>query len=259
MDAKVFEAIVALLNNALTIQVALTAVVSLLAAGFGAYMGGYLRKKAERRAAKEDFREILREQVETTFQTESVKSAIGNAATRSLEHLKTDLQDQLSLVMFRRERLTKLQDIAFEGTLTLTTLYENCWSVPWLTKTSLDEVHERAHNAISRITYALDGMRAMGVTCKESDDAGLPGWKFRMMFGKLALYKDQIMAGNVDADGQANEVAKKAEKDISQALGEWGTHLSALRRDVMSTSMTVDQSSLPSKPSSQVRTDAPQG
>src|SRR5262249_22973599 len=156
------ESLIALLNQALTRQLLLTALVSLLAAGFGSYLGGYLTKKAERRAAKEDFRDILKEQVETTFETERVKTAIASAATESLEELRTDLQKQLASVTFWRERIAKMKDTMFESAVALDTLRANCNSVPWLARTSIEDIHERGNAAIARIVYAQTELQEIG-------------------------------------------------------------------------------------------------
>jgi hypothetical protein len=110
MDEKVLQSITALLNGALTTQLLWTALVSVCAAAAGAYFGAYLSKKAERRATKEDFADILKEEIERTLQTENVKTAIAEASSRSLEHVRTDLQRGLAFVTFQRELIARHQD-----------------------------------------------------------------------------------------------------------------------------------------------------
>ena len=140
MDVKVLESLTALLNHALTTQLVITAVVSVVAAAIGAYAGAFFKKKAERLAVSQDFPIVLAEQIKTTLETERVKSAIASVASASLETLKTDLQKSLASTTFWRERAVKMKDITFEAGIVLNTLLENCQSPSWLAKTSIEDI-----------------------------------------------------------------------------------------------------------------------
>jgi hypothetical protein len=243
MDAKVLDSLTALLNQALTTQLVVTALVSVVAAGLGSYFGAYLTKMAERRAAKAVFGDVLKEQIETTFETERVKSAIASAATKSLEQLRTDLQQQMAFVTFRRERLAKMKDMMFEGAVALDTLRENCKSVPWLARTAIEDIHERGHAAIARVVYALAELREMQAAADEkSGGASTLNFEFEQFAGPVATYKQQITAGNIEHLGRANDVAREAETDLIKAEKKWRTELEKLRTLVISLSVAPEQS-----------------
>jgi hypothetical protein len=242
MDAKVLESFTALLNQALTTQLLLTAFVSLLAAGFGSYFGGYLTKKAERRVAKEAFGEVLKEQIETTFETERVKTAIGSAASESLEKLRTDLQKRLASVTFWRERIAKMKDTMFEGAVALDTLRFNCSNVFWLGRTSVEDIHERGHVAIARIVYAQAELQGMGAAGQEKANfVSMLSWRFQNFVGYVALYKEQIAEGNITfSSGATNDTAKRVEDRLVEAANEWRKVLDELRTLIVSLSIAPE-------------------
>ena len=107
MNAEVKTFVEALVSNALTTQLIVACLVSLIGAGVGAYFGAYFKRKAQRTADKEDFAGLLHDEVTKTFETESVKAAITDATNQSLERLRTDLQERIAFVTFRRELIAR--------------------------------------------------------------------------------------------------------------------------------------------------------
>jgi hypothetical protein len=110
MDEKVLESLTALLHNQFTTQLLWTALLSLAAAGLGAYFGAYLGKKAERRAEQEAFAGRLQEEITKTFETEKVKDTIADASGRAMERLRTHLQREVAFVTFQRDLIARHQD-----------------------------------------------------------------------------------------------------------------------------------------------------
>jgi hypothetical protein len=301
MDQKVLDALTALINEAATWQLVLTAIVSVLTAFVGAYVGTRLRAQAQRDQVRKDFEEVLREQIRTmsetesakaqaqreqakkyfeevlgeqlrttfeteskkaqaqrdqarehfeqvlgeqirtTFETESVKNAIASATTHSIEQFKTDLQQRTSSIAFWRERVAKLKDMAFESALALDVLTENCSSVPWLAKTVTEDIHKAGHLEIARLRYALVQLRELGVVDEKTVSAGSLGYAFKIFAGAVAMYQDEISAGNILLTGQANATARKAEEDLEYRRKEWRQLLDKLDTVVASLAITADR------------------
>ena len=219
------DASLTVLNNFVS-----TGIVPLISAGVGGYVGAYLKRKAERRATSEDFRKVLEEQLETTFETERVKTAIASAAATSLETVKTDLQQRLSSMTFLRERATSMKDMIFEAAIALDTLVENCHSISWVTKTSLEDIHERGHSAIARIDYALAQLREMHVVDNRKTTAtALLGDNFRKFAGAVAVLKDEIALGNIGPDGPVNDTARNANSNLNEKSAVWRSRLKDVR------------------------------
>ena len=122
MDEKVLESITALIRNQLTAQLAWTALVSVAAAWIGAYLGAYLGKKAEHRADREDFRQMLDDQITQTFETEKVKSSIADASGRAMEHLRKDLEREMAFTTFQRDLIARHQDALVSAVKNSTTI-----------------------------------------------------------------------------------------------------------------------------------------
>jgi hypothetical protein len=270
MDQKILESLTALINKTATWQLVLTAIVSLLTAFIGAYVGTLMRAKAQRAAARQDFEEVLGEQIRTTFETESVKNAatraaarkhfeevlgeqirttfetesvknaIASAASHSLEKFRTDLQQQTSSVAFWRDRVSKLKDMAFESALAVHVLTENCKSVPWMAKKSLEEIHEPGHSATARIRYALVQLHQLGIIDQKSVINGSLGYAFQHFVGAVALYKEQIALGNIELTGSANASAKHADDHLEYRSREWRQRLDELDTVISSLALTAD-------------------
>lgn len=109
MDPATLQAWNTLFHNQLTTQVALTGLITLLAAGVGSYLAAYLRKKAERKADREAFGSLLQEEFERTLQTEQVKNSLTAATTKSLDRFRTQLQQHSDFVTFQRELIARYQ------------------------------------------------------------------------------------------------------------------------------------------------------
>ena len=129
------------------------------------------------------------------------------------------------LVAFNRERRAKMRDMLFENAIALNALERNCRGVPWLAKTSSEQIQERGNAATSRIEYASE---VLGVR------EGLPllSYHFTNFCGKVAGYKAQIDLGNIELSGHANEAAKQAETRLIEAGEDWQKHLNELREFV---------------------------
>lgn len=69
-----------------------SAATTLISATIGAFTGAYFRMRGEQEAIRAHFPELIRQEVEKTFATESVKSKIAEAAATSLETFRAQLQ-----------------------------------------------------------------------------------------------------------------------------------------------------------------------
>ena len=131
---------------------------------------------------------------------------------------------------FRRQRLTTMKDMLFESAISLQSLSGCCKSISWLAKTPLAHIHEEGGILISRITYAINVIRAMG---EEIDDPqgvlfGL-GLQYQGLCSAIYLYKEQIDLANVKPIGEANAEAAGAASRLNSESRDWDVHLENLR------------------------------
>ena len=122
-----------------------------------------------------------------------------------------------------------MKDMMFESALALDTLLENCQSVPWLAKTSVESIHDAGHTQIARVNYALGQLRQMNVVDdKRRNTVSLLGYIFKRFAGAVAEYKEQIVAGNITLLGDVNAISKPALKELMKTAGEWREQLELL-------------------------------
>ena len=131
---------------------------------------------------------------------------------------------------FRRQRLAAMKDMLFESALALQSLSACCNSIPWLTKTPLEELHERGETHISRINYAAQIIQTMSdeVEVQNGLLAGLAGL-FHGFCGAIYFYKQQISIGNIEQSGQVKHEAKEADARFETATRDWNRHILDLR------------------------------
>jgi septal ring factor EnvC (AmiA/AmiB activator) len=70
--------------------------ISLVAGGIGAYFGAYLKTKAEHRATKEDFAELLKQVESQTRAVETIKGEITEQVTTSTDRFRAELAKDLA-------------------------------------------------------------------------------------------------------------------------------------------------------------------
>jgi hypothetical protein len=167
MDAKVLEALTALINQRLTAQLILTALLAVIAAALGAYFGSYLAKKAERLAASESFRDALAEHVESTFQTERVKTAIATAASGSLEKLRADLQSKSTFAVFQRDLVASYQSRLVDSLREVMTIRE----LVRLRDAPASELTARMMSQVSMIEICASMLQVLGAVGQPVADA----------------------------------------------------------------------------------------
>jgi hypothetical protein len=131
---------------------------------------------------------------------------------------------------FRRQRIAAMKDILFENAIALRALSGYCHSVPWLTKTPLEEIHEKGIMHIARIEYAVEILRTMGesILDDESTLAGLPSL-FASYCGWISNYKEQIDIGNIEPTGNAKPPAKEIEKGFLSESRNWDRRIGTMR------------------------------
>jgi hypothetical protein len=71
---------------------------SILAAFVGAWVGGYLKKKSEHYATKEDFDELLRQVIETTKATEAIRLEMGEKLASFTEQRRATFATELETI-----------------------------------------------------------------------------------------------------------------------------------------------------------------
>lgn len=110
MNDDVRQFLEQLISSGLTRQTVEIAVISIILGGLSAFFGSYLARRAQRKADEETFLSRLNEEIQKTFETETVKTAISSAANESLELLRKELNEHIAFVAYRRELITRHHD-----------------------------------------------------------------------------------------------------------------------------------------------------
>jgi hypothetical protein len=91
MDPELVKLIQQAVRDGLTSSAWIVMVTGIIAAGLGAFVGAYLKGKAEHLATKEDFGELLRQMEVQTSATEQIKADVAEKLNTSTERLKAEL------------------------------------------------------------------------------------------------------------------------------------------------------------------------
>lgn len=131
---------------------------------------------------------------------------------------------------FRRQRISFVQDLVLSNAAELAA-YTACFqSVPWLTQTSLDAIHEKGETHIAKLQFGLALLEQFGIVF-EDDRSIIPftAMKFQSLCHAVYDYKVQLSLGNIEPSGKPNQIGMTANDGLKDQYSEWGVHLVNLK------------------------------
>lgn len=145
MDAELTKLIRDALSDNLTHVQWLVAAIGLVLIGLGVFIVSYLKKRADLLATREQSSELLRQLVEQTRATETIKTELARETARATEELKSRLALELESVRAEFVATGKEQEKRFSEwqgrqAIALTELYENLFRAEQALRPSLPDL-----------------------------------------------------------------------------------------------------------------------
>ncbi|WP_457599059.1 hypothetical protein [Hydrogenimonas sp.] len=179
MDSELLKLIEKAVNDGLTTAAWYVIVISVTAAGVGAFLGSYFRRKGENIATKEDFDQLLNQLKNQTKATEEIKAEI----QVDLNRFSDTLERNREFTGFRRDRIAEHLNIILDAYIELYSIAQMIPLRLWLHSNTDLETEGRFRAALSRLRVHFGTLECLGVlpdeiirTFMESDRRVLDSW-----------------------------------------------------------------------------------
>ena len=216
MDPELLKFIAGAVHSGLVSASWIVLVVSLIAAGGGAFLGAYLKSKGEHLATKEDFDDLLQQIKVQTKATEEIKADV----QRDLNAFSDVLERGREFAGFHRERIVKHLDEVINAYIDL---YGIAQSVPlrtWLNSNTDLATEARFRSALSRLRAHFGALESLGVITDEVVGS------FRQSDSLILSYWDDVLGeAALRTPEFRKEFPNHAEFSGQQYLRLWATFM----------------------------------
>lgn len=206
MDPELLKLLQQAIRDGISAASWMVMVLTLAAAGIGAFLGAYLKKRGENLATKEDFGDLLQQIKAQTQATEEIKAEV----QRDLNTFSDTLERGREFAGFRRERIAKHLDQVLDGYVDIYAIAQLVPVRKWLYSNTDLETDARFRSSLSRLRAHFGSLFSLGVISDEDaaafrdkDWRVLDSWS--ALLGEAACRTPEFRAEHPDGPTFSNQ------------------------------------------------------
>lgn len=233
MDPELVKLIERTVHEGITSATWTILLVAVVSAGVGAFLGSYLKTKAEHLATKEDFDELLTQMKEQTKATETIKGDV----QRDLGAFSDLLERSREYIGFRRERIAKHLDQVLEAYVEIYCVAQVIPLRKWLYSNTDFATEERFRMSLSRLRAHFGSLQGLGAVPRDvSEDFADKNWRVLDSWDKVlseAAYRTpEFRAEHPDAPAFSNQKYHREWLDLMTQVEKLGAIVKALSQKI---------------------------
>jgi hypothetical protein len=164
MDPELVKLVQQASDDQMSVRVWITALAGLLCAGLGAFLGAYLKKKADNLATAEDFRGLLEQVKLQTKATEEIRTEM----QRELGSFGDRLERAPAFTGFKRERISEHMDQVMEAYVDIYALAQLIPLRSWMRSNTDLDAEARFRTSLCRLRVHFGALSSLDAISTES-------------------------------------------------------------------------------------------